>query len=369
MKRLLAISILPSILLASCGKVDYSGTYQFRLGKTDGSHLEFTAVLTNDAYSIEGMKKMSLSADLGDEMSPTSVMEQYGDEYPILEPIVDILKNEFKDIKEIPLYYKVTEYKVEKYGYRVDLGTDFVSERIASLKEKYEFIKDLLELLHLEDSTFAITPEQTKYFVGTYISNKALTFEIPVSVHDLEMQYIWYGKSLFFGDASDLPDDFIDLLPGEKGEARFGTHPIVKYDTKGKKVEDQCAEVNETFKKEFSNTYLYDSEGNEIGKFVVEEVEGKQKLICYLDSSYEGSHEHIEGYIYTKSGLGDFDVKSEIKLSVNDDNSTSVTYSEETGKNAAFIDENGKSFKFDDSIKAPFEFRDFHTVNLGLTKI
>ena len=106
-----------------------------------------------------------------------------------------------------------------------------------------------------------------------------------------------------------------------------------------------------------------------IGSFVANEENGKKTLKCYLESSYTGTHTNIEGYIYSKSLLGDFDIEEPIKLSVNDDNTTSVTYKDASGKDEAFIDETGKEFKFTSVMQEPFEFRDFHTLDLGLTKI
>ena len=367
MKKLQILSILPILALASCSKDNYAGTYQFRLGKTDGSHLEMTAVLSNEKYDDNGMKKMTLSADLGEEMSPSSIIEKYGEQYPIIEPFVDIIIDEIKDINEIPLYYKVLDSAVEKYGNRLAIGTDFVVQKMNEVKEKYEAVKDILDGLGIDDSKFALTPEQTKYFFSAYVNSKSLTFEIPVSMDDLQMQTFWYGKSTV------IIDDYIDKLPGVKGEERFGTHPIIKKDDKGNIIKNECDEVNKTFEKEFSNTHLYveDAEGysTKIGSFVVEEIDGKQTLKCYLESSYAGSHSNIEGFVYVNNGLGDFDSKETIKISVNDDNTTSVTYKEESGKHEGFVDENGKEFKFSSVIQAPFVFRDFHTVNLGLAKI
>ena len=367
MKKLRIMSIVPILVLSSCSQANYAGTYQFRLGKTDGSHFEVTAVLTNDKYNEDGMKKMTLTADLGEDMSPTALIEKYGEQYPILEPFVDIMIDEIKDIKEIPFYYKVLNSKVAKYGNRLAIGTDFAVKKIDELKEKYEILKELFEELEIDETTFELKPDQTKYFFGAYVNSKALTFEIPVSVDDLNMQDFWYGKSTL------ISGDYVDRLPGAKGEERFGTHPEVKKDDKGNITKNECDEVNKIFEKEFSKTYLYQKDGEGldvvIGSFVEAEVNGKKSLKCYLDSSYTESHTNIEGHVYTRNVLGEFDEKKDIRLSVNDDNTTSVTYNDKTGKDEAFIDENGNEFKFIDTMKEPFVFRDFHTVDLGLAKL
>ena len=363
MKRIRILSLLPVLALASCSKTSYGGTYQFRLGKTDGSHLEVTAVLSNEKYNDEGMKKMTLSADLGEEMSPTSIIEKYGEEYPIIEPFIDIIVDEVKDVNEIPLYYKVLDNKATKYGKRLAVGTDFVATKIKEVKEKYEAIKDILDGLGVSDEDLIITPELTKYFFGAYINSKTLTFEIPVSLEDLKMQSFWYGKSTL------ILGDYVDKLPGTKGEERFGTHPVIKKDDKGNVITNECEEVNKLFEKEFSNTHLYTTADGMIGSFVVEEIDGQKTLKCYLDDTYTGSRTNIEGYVYVNDGFGHFDAKKDIKISVDENNKTSVTYKNETGKDQIFIDENGKEFKFVETIQTPFVFRDFHTVNLGLTKI
>ena len=367
MKRLRILSLLPALALTSCSGDNYLGTYQFRLGKTNGSHLEVTATLSDENYNSDGMKKMTLSADLGEEMTPASIIQKYGEQYPILEPFVDIIISEVNDIREIPLYYKVLDSKIDKYGNQLAIGTDFVLQKINDLKEKNEAVKSILDSLEISDSKFVLTPEQTKYFFGAYVNSSSLTFEIPVSMEDLTMQTFWYGKS------TRISGDFVDRLPGVKGEERFGTHPKITKDDRGNVTKNECDEVNKTFEKEFSNTHLYvetEDDGEiKIGSFVVETINNKKTLKCYLDSSYSGSHSNIEGCIYTKGMLGDFDVKTSIKLSVNDDNTTSVTYKEVTGKDEAIIDENGNEIRFTDFVQNPFVFRDFHTVNLGLAKI
>ena len=366
MRKLRTLTLLPMIVLSSCAKNNYVGTYQFRLGKTDGSHLELTAVLTKEKYNDNGMKKMTLTADLGEEMSPTTIIQQYGDKYPILEPFVDIIIEEIKDIHEIPFYYQVLNSKLKKYGNRVAIGTDFVLQKVDELKAKYPAIKDILDTLGIDDSKFVLNPDQIKYFLGSYVNSSILTFEIPVSTDDLTMQTFWYGKSRL------VDGDYLDKLPGTKGEERFGTHPQVKKDHKGNIIVDECAEVNKTFEKEFSNTHLYIQDGEynkKIGSFVEGEVDGKKTVKCYLSDSYTGTHQNIEGFIYSKDLEGDFTLKQNIKLSINDDSSTNLTYKDATGRDQAFIDENGKEFRFIDVMQDPFEFRDFHTVDLGLTKI
>ena len=365
MKRLRVLSLLPALLLASCSKVDYAGVYEFRLGKTDGSHLAVTATLTNEDYIVEGSKKMSITADLGAEMSPTAIIEQYGEEYPLLEPFIDIITDEVAGIKEIPLYYSVLNQKDAKRGYKLSLGSDFAAQKVAELKEKYPIVKELLDLFHIEDTRFRLEPETVRYYVGAYVDSKTLTFEMPVSMEDLEMQKFWYGKS------NRISDDYVDKLPGEKGDLRFGTHPKVTTNAQGIITASEVKQVNRDFEKEFSNTPIVDGDDNKIAVLVQDEVEGKKVLRCHLTSTDpEITYPHsIEGFVYTKDMVGEFEHKQAIKFKVSADGSAVVAYNDKTGRDEGFIDDNDTEFRFADTIQAPYEFRDFHTVNVGLTKI
>ena len=364
MKRLRVLSLLPALLLASCSKVDYSGTYEFRLGKTDGSHLEVSAVLTNEAYTVEGTKKMTLSADLGAEMSPTAIIEQYGEQYPFLDPFIDIITDEVAGIKEIPLYYAVTQYKDAKRGVRLNVGTDFAVQKVEELKQKYPIIKELLEYLEIDDSKFEVTPEKAKYFFGAYVDNKVLTFEIPVSMDDLEMQEFWYGKS------TRISGDYVSRLPGTQGEERFGTHPKVVTNAQGQVTSSEVEQVNKIFEKDFSNTPIYDVDNKKIGVLAEEEVNGRKVLKCYLEEEPASYPTPLDGFVYTKDIVGEYEHKQAIKLTVTDANgSSNAAYNGKEGRDEAFLDSNFTEFRFSDTIRDPYVFRDFHTVNVGLSKI
>ena len=124
------------------------------------------------------------------------------------------------------------------------------------------------------------------------------------------------------------------------------------------------------FEKEVSNTYLYEPGGEKIGSFATPvDSNDNKSLKLYLSDSYTGSHSSIEGYVLANDGLGEFSSKKNIKLSVDDNNMTNVTYNGKTGSDAGFTDENGVEFTFSSFVQAPFTFRDYHVVNVGLTKI
>ena len=364
MKKLTLLGMMTTMLLSSCSGFDPAGTYQFRLGKTGGSHLEVTAVLTNDAYpNVEGARKMKLSADLGDEMSPSALLEQYGEDLPILMPIISIIEEEIKKMDGIDMYYSLTDYSSEKYGTRLALGTDVIISHLKSLEEQYPVIKELLDLLKLKDEDFIITPERSKYFFNAYINNKTLTFQIPVSMDDAKMQMLWYGKS------DRISGEYVSKLPGKQGEERFGTHPSVDKDDAGNITHRDVDDINNMFEVEFSNTDLLDADYIDIGSFVEFNQDGKKNLKLYLDDSYTGPTSHIEAYVLTKGALGEYDLRKEIKLSVDENHITNITHNGKEGKDEGFFDENGTEFTFNYFMQKPFEFRDYHVVNVGLTKI
>ena len=361
-RRLITLSILPAILLSSCGELNPVGTYQFLLGKTDDSHIEITAEVTNVNHEkIEGMKNMYLRADLGDELSISSLIEQYSLKYPIIAPVLDLLQAEFADFKELPLYYKVLENKDPKLGNRLAVGSDFIADYIKEQIENETDLGKLLIELGANPDDLNLTPDALRYFFNVYADGKSITFQIPISMNDLELQLFWLG------DGSRVSGEYLDRLPGKKGDDRFGTHPeVVKKN--GKVISSEVDDINKEFEKEFSNTYLY-QDFAKIGSFVEQTVEGKKQYKLYLFDNYEGSKEHIEAEIFTKSDFGDFDVKTTIKLSVNDEGIVNFTHNGKEGKEEGFTDELGNEYIFTNVTQEPYVFRDYHVVNVGLAKI
>lgn len=362
MKRTKILALIPMFVLASCSEIKPYGKYEFRLGKTDGNHLEISATLTNEDHeNLAGYKKMYMSADLGEDMSIKSIISQYGDKYPIIEPFLDIIFSEIEEVDRISLYYKVLDTVNEKFGHHLEIGSDFLVDYVKLLAEKYPELKDIIDSYDFKEEDLYITPEATKSIFNAFVSNKTLTIQTPVSFDDLTMQMLWYGIS------PKIKGDFLDKLPGEKGDARYGTHPEKRKDPTGKIIYDDCDVINDMFKVEFSNTYLYQY-SVKIGTFVREEIEGKDRLKLYLNEDYTGEKEHIEGTVILKNQFGEWEEESAIKLSVDNDNNINFTYNNLEGKEAGFSDENGTEFTFNYFYQNPFVFRDFHVVNVGLAK-
>ena len=391
MEKLKILALLPALVLCSCGakKNKYAGTYQFRLGKTDGNHMEVTATLTDDNDSkVEGYKVMKLSADLGAQLDPMKELEEIEDmlddvlpfiktlvEEELVEKIpafVKELRNEISTMNDITFFYKVTEYKNEKYGNRVELGTHALADILSSIKTKHpEFVElidegiDLLKTSGFFRDDMFIMPETSKYAFNTFIGKKGLTIQAPVSKDDLSQQFLWYGFKNMFGANVDLPQDYMNRMPGVKGEARFGVHPA--RETKNNiVVKDEAAEVNKEFAYEFSNSrvYLNDDilDSSETGRLVLDDSGTSPKLYMkFADATAKAA--------YSGSGyIGTIDRKL-LTLDVGEDGLCAITPTEKTGLKRSFLDSAGVEFRFSDVISDPFEFRDFNVVNLGLAKV
>ena len=389
MNKLKILSLLPALVLCSCGakKSKYAGTYQFRLGKSDGNHMEVTAVLTDENDSkVEGYKVMSLSADLGAQLDPMKELDEIEDMLDDVLPIisqfveeelieklpqlVQAIRTELTEIKQINFFYKVTEYKNAKYGNRIELGTHALADIFNNIKTKHPELADLVnEGIVLAKTTglfrddMYIMPETSKYAFNAFIGKKGLTFQVPVAKDDLNYQLIWYGFEKTFGMNTGLPENYMERMPGVKGEERFGTHPA--RETKNNVViKDEVAQVNKEFAYEFSKSPLYASDdimdSSETARFVLETESDTNKLLMKFPEAFTPGE--FSGYI----GLTD---RKAITLDVAADGLCSVTPNGKTGLKEGFFDKNGVEFRYDEVISEPFSFRDFNVVNVGLAKV
>ena len=358
--RFKLLGLLPALCLSACNNGSYYGTYEFRLGKTDGSHLGLTAKMLKEKYEKrKGYEKLTLSAELGQDFSIEKLVESYEEEYPLIAIFLEDFVKKLENVSSIYGYYAVNnEIKNEKYGRRVSIGSDYITE---FLEEAYPEIFD--------DPDFNIAPELFEMFVCAYVNSTTFTFQIPVSLADMQQQLFWYGYFLDLEGLTPYTALDVNLLPGEKGEERIGTHPQVKKDKKGNIVDDQVATINETFKFDFSHTYLYNAEEKPIGSFAVKENEQKQQVLYY--KPFEGeTTSPASGHVYTKSILGIYDDNKNINFDV--DTTTGevkVNYNHKEGKDEGFTDKDGTEFTFPTLMKKAFVFRDYHDVKVGLTKV
>ena len=385
MRKLKILWLLPSLLLCACGSKQnkYVGTYQFRMGKTDGNHMEVTATITDeDDAKVEGYKVMNLNADLGDELNPLKFLDKLDELAARLEPygsveeinvLVSSLRTEIENMSSIPLYYKVTENSLEKQGYRLEIGSHFLADLFDTLEQKQPILTEILSLLKLViagsgfvDENLYIKPETSKYIFNAFVNKKALTIQVPVSTDDLKYQLFWYGmdyNGLMISPDVKMEKDYVNRMPGETGEKRYGTHPAVVRKN-NEVILDEVSKVNKEFEYEFSNTPLFATNDTydftEVGRFILEEVDGHHQLRI-KKSTTEPLTGTVFGYLGTKRDL--------IKLNLNENGVCQITSDGKKGSVEGFDDENGKHFIFDDIIDDPFVFRDFNIVDVGLSKV
>ena len=191
MKRKLLCGILLPLVLASCSKQGYAGTYSFQLGKNSGAHASASITLQDEAFDKGGTsygKKMTLfgQARFGPEStsSETSPVDSSADSSIAAEEpsngFSDAFNELLKDGVTLPGYYIVAEEKGNGRN-RLKLGFDLstlVPEEGA----------DLLDL----------PPEAIENFVYSEIDSKKIYLQIPVSFMDLQLQLYWYGLDFSF---------------------------------------------------------------------------------------------------------------------------------------------------------------------------
>lgn len=366
MKKIKALYLLPALLLSSCSNTNnIYGTYEFRLGKTDGTHIGVSATLKDEAYEqIEGMKKMDLKAEFGEEFSIAKTLDEYAEEYPIMENLLLAIKDEFAKIDTIPFYYSLTEYQNEKYGTRLNVGSDYLTTFFSNIfPDEVETIKE---------NGFDLGPELLENIFSAYIGNKKLTFQIPVSLDDLKYQLCWYG--FLIGGRNGLSSLDENKLPGDKGRARIGVHPKITKDEEGNITLDEVKEMNDNFAYEFSNTPLYikniDDSYTSVGAFYTKEENNKRILYFQYDSSYEGDKTVVDGYVRIKGESSNiFSVEKAIKFTLGENGIANVTHNAKTEKEEGFIDANNVEFTFREMMQDPYEFRNFHDVKVSLAKV
>lgn len=398
MKKLRILSLLPALILCSCGvkKNKWAGTYQFRLGKSDGNHMEVTAVITDENDpKVEGYKVMTLTGDLGDQLNVMKYLEELedmiddlvdtfrtstdelspetddlDDAIELLPKFISALKEEVQAMEKINFFYKVSDHKNAKYGNRIELGTHAIADLLNSMATKHPELEEVIELVKTAASftdlfteDLFLMPDKAKYAFNAFINKKGLTFQVPISRNDLSLQFMWYGfDGVFLADV-EMPENYIADMPGVKGEDRFGTHPAKVYQN-NVVVKDEAAEVNEKFKYYFSNSPLYDAVDTEntLSKFVLDESEEQSKIyMVFKEETFQPGL--YEGKILIGGEYKD------ISLNIDEKGKCLVEHNGKKGLKEGFFDNNQEEFRFRDVVKDPFEFRDFNIVDVGLSKV
>lgn len=366
MKKIKLIYLLPALCLSSCSGFSPSGVYEFRLGKTDGAHFGISVNLKDDAYTrYEGTKEMSLTLDLGSDFSIEKIAEEYKEEYPLLEPIITKAISMIPEDKTLPGYYSLTDLKHPTYGTRVKIGSDYLADKI------YQEFPEIQEYVDINEFT---SPEMVEKIACAYVNEKQFTLQIPVSTDDVIQQLAWYGLYIDTEGAALMTNFDLDRLPGEKGEARYGTHPAKTKDEKGNVVADEVDMMNEEFEFEFSHTYLYHTDEigirYAVGSFLTRNDEDGARALYFKPFDDSMSLQNIEGELSIKENDLGLTTYQAIKFSaVPHSKEVSVTYNGKKGAEEGFTDANGTEFTFNSFMRKPFVFRDFHDVKVGLAKI
>ena len=216
--KLLPFMLMP-LVLSSCGKNSFLGTYSFQLGRDSGAHFGVYATTTNKPYTyvddednvitVEGCKLMKLRLNLGGSS---------------VGGIIDDLNIDDVTIKA---YYSIGKKLSGDLGYILNFGfnlKDILETIIPTPEEPDEggIVRTPDEgegdednpLDNLPEDIFDITPENTAKFVYSTISKTTIAFNIPVSLDDLAFQLYWYGLDLY-------------NLENDPEAHAIGTHPTV----------------------------------------------------------------------------------------------------------------------------------------------
>lgn len=380
MRKLKLLCLLPSLCLASCSSSSFAGVYEFRLGKTDGAHFGLSVELKDDAYEKrEGMKQLFMSADLGSEYSIETLVSQYTEEYPFLAGALEKLLNALPEDHRIDGYYTVTDIKNPKYGNRVKIGSDFIQELFSKAFPEYvDIVQEFIELVFPGKTISTLTePDMIQLLACAYADGKNFTLQIPVSQEDLYQQLAWYGYLIDSKSYKTIRKLDESKLPGPSGDERYGNHPTSVKDEKGNVVSSDVDKMNEAFVYDFSRTYLY--EVNEfgletaIGSFITISNEENQKGLFFTPFDTSTSNTKFTGkFILNKDQPGEHYVDVQFEVG-NRSKEASVQYTDKTGNEEGFFIDDGHGGEteifYKDFIVEPFEFRDFHDVKVGLTKV
>ncbi len=204
------------LLLASCQSKGYAGTYSFMMGKSKGSHIGASMVITNEEVrdvdnEVLGKKfSMKIDANLGEAVAQdtdsdmASLYTIIGDGIDV-DGFYNIGKNIEKDKKQLKIGFNLAS--LEEY-----IGTTFVIES-----------EDLEKIFYSE------------------IDSKSIHLYIPVSLDDLLFQLYWYGIDFYY-DSTDTMQ--LRITEGKE----TGTHP----------TKEEIAKINETYPSEHRNSKYRD---------------------------------------------------------------------------------------------------------------
>lgn len=380
-KRLLIATLIPAFCLMSCSdKLNPVGKYSFMLGRASETHVGVSMELTDDDHVAEVInpetgektkevvgKEFVASLDVGDsikiDLSDYDIPLIPGIDIAELNKIVnEIISESLKDIKG---YYTVSNAKRD-FGYRLKLGAS------PTLPDGKSIIEGGID----------IPPIVIEHLFASFINEKTITLQLPVSIEDLIMQLCWYGIYINFNDPLKKYIYSLDTekLPGEQDDdLRIGTHPVTKYDTDGKTIiENQVELMNKVYACEFSNTPVYvdDVCVGKITEFSHEEINSSTGSITTVYDHYfhtlEGESRWLPTYdkfsavLYTKNALySTFDIETDVTIDLDKDELARVGFTKILGPYRADNDEKLDRNSF---MQKPFVFRNYNDIKIRLNK-
>lgn len=229
-KALLVTSALFALSLASCGNSGYYATYQFQMGKANGTHIGIYMDLTKDKIDIpyeektETMEKFNLSMDVpiderADKSLIAGILSYFSKDEEGLSGGYKIEYSKELDKQQVSLYPMLNIEDIEKaiidaMGGGDEEGSSSDPESSSSSEESSSHQPLVIPSEFLDD-----------ILIATYSSN-SISITLPVSLTDLMFQLYWYG---------------FDLLSMEEEQPlvhhQHGTHP----------TQEDIDKINETY--------------------------------------------------------------------------------------------------------------------------
>ena len=220
--KLFPLMLLP-LVLSSCGKRGFLGTYSFQLGRNSGTHFGVFATTTNKAYTyvddednvitMPDSKVMNIRLNLGGtsvggiidllNVNDVTIKTYYSIGKKLGGDLGNVLNFGFNIKEVLEVILPTPDEEPDPSGIRRDGDTP--SEGGENEDPAIDIPEDI----------FDITPEDTAKFVYSTISKTTLVFNIPVSIDDLMYQLYWYGL-----DLNDLEAELV--------EHPAGSHPTAE---------------------------------------------------------------------------------------------------------------------------------------------
>lgn len=370
MKKILPLLVLASTCLSSCGDTSFLGKYKFLLGRqgSNETRVSIEMELLDEASTIKSdYKNFNASFELsgveglfGDLALDPSMFEGIESSLPI--------KINDKGITTIPGFYQVQNLQDAKYGNKIKIAFDLGND-----------INAIFDSFGL-NSTDIISK-----FLVSYCNGSSFTFQLPVSITDIQMQLAWYGVYIdinpYKKDRIHSIKDFLEVaiegelgtkvyllnefcdnkLPGEQDmDKRYGSHPNA----------DEVVEMNKKYQGLFSNTIVYKTIGDSIGDPIGSIYRDLDDRHQYFFPFYDDFDPSIGSYeVIMKEDVGgalDYDFSKETKVILTTD---AVPWDEDGSYGCRIkYKDTLEDIDWDSFYQDKFVFRDFNDIKIELKK-